>query len=100
MKIKKKVTAKNKQLANRKWVDLKHFIELLNVDKEVVKKIVNLSSEEEIDKPVDEEVDLNRGIDLTAVDKSLLNNLNDSDSEREENENIFNSDDKEKEQRE
>jgi hypothetical protein len=36
MKIKEKVEANGKKLVNRKWIDLKHFIELKNVDKDVV----------------------------------------------------------------
>jgi hypothetical protein len=64
IKIKEKVEGNVKKLANGKWIDLKGFIELPNVVKEVivekteVEKANNLPSIEELNIIVDREFDM------------------------------------------
>jgi hypothetical protein len=74
-----------------KWIDLKHFIELSNVDKEVViDKVVvevnNLPNVEELNVVVDPEFVVVERKDFTNTDVSIISDIDESDSDKENEE--------------
>jgi hypothetical protein len=92
MKIKEKIEANGKKLMNEKWIDLKHFIELPNVDKDVVvdktvvEKINNLPNIEELYIVVDPEFGVVERKDFTNIDVSIISYTGESDSDKESEE--------------
>jgi hypothetical protein len=92
MKIKERVEAKGKKLVNGKWIDLKYFIELSNVDKDavvdktVIEKVNNLSNIEELNIIDDPEFDVVERKDFTNIDVSIISDTDKSNLDKESKE--------------
>jgi hypothetical protein len=86
MKIKEKVETNGKKLVNGKWIDLKYFIGLPNVDKDVVidktvvEKVNNLPNIEDVNIVVDPEFDVVEREDFTNINVSIMSDTDESDS--------------------
>jgi hypothetical protein len=97
MKIKEKIESNGKKLVNGKWIDVKHFIELSNVDKDVVvdktvvEKVNNLPNIEELNIVVNPKFDVVERKNFTNIDVSIISDIdeNDSNKESEEDNAIF-----------
>jgi hypothetical protein len=77
---------------NGKWIDLKHFIELPNADKEVVidkavvEEVNNLPNIGELNAVVDPEFDVVERKDFTNIDVSIISDIDEGDSDKESEE--------------
>jgi hypothetical protein len=92
MKIIEKVEANGMKLVNGKWIDLKHVIELPNVnkdvvvDKTVVEKVNNLPNIEELNIIVIPEFNVVEKKNFTNIDGSIISDTDESDSDKESEE--------------
>jgi hypothetical protein len=92
MKINEKVEANGKKLVNGKWIELEHFVELPNadkdaiVDKTVVEKVNNLPNIEELNIVADPEFDVIERKDVRNIDVSIISDTDESDSDNQSKE--------------